>query len=89
MRKTYRSKTAATRAAHGHEIYKVKGPPSGWRVSAGRKVRGARGKAQRARARARATKINKRGKRKRKKKVKRYIITIGNPNARICGYPES
>lgn len=90
-RTTYKTKTAAKRAAHGREIYRVKGPPRGWRISRGRKVRGARGRAQRARARARTrTKVKKR-KRKRKKskkKGKRYIITIGNPNPSICGFPE-
>lgn len=86
-RKTYRSKASAKRAAHGREVYKVKGPPAGWRISRGRKVRGARGRAQRARARTRKT--TKGRKRKGKKKAKRYLITIGNPNPRICGYPES
>lgn len=48
-RKTYRTKTAAKRAAGGHEIYRAKGPPAGWRISRGRKVRGKRGVAQRRR----------------------------------------
>ena len=84
-RKTYKTKTAAKRAAHGHEIYHAKGPPSGWRISTGRKVRGKRGKAQRARARA---KVKKRKRKSSKKKAKRYLITLGNPNPHICGYPE-
>jgi len=51
-RKTYKKKRAAKRAAKGHEIYKVKGPPAGWRISQGRKVRGKRGRAQRRRKKA-------------------------------------
>jgi len=49
MRKTYKKKRTAKRAAKGREIYKVKGPPAGWRISRGRKVRGKRGRAQRRR----------------------------------------
>ena len=45
-RKTYRLKRTAKKAAKGKEIYKVIG---GWRISRGRKVRGARGRAQRRR----------------------------------------
>ena len=90
-RKTYRTKAAAKRAAHGREIYPVKGPPRGWRISRGRKVRGKRGRAQRARARARARpkkKTRAKKRKKSKKKTRRYIITLGNPNPQICGYPE-
>jgi len=79
-RKTYKKKRTAKNAARGHEVYKVKG---GWRVSRGNKVRGKRGRAQRARARAR-----KPAKRKAKKKARRYIITLGNPHPEICGYPD-
>lgn len=57
-RKTYRKKSTARRAAKGKEIYKIKGPPAGWRISRGRKVRGKRGRAQRARARKRRRKGN-------------------------------
>lgn len=57
-RKTYRTKKAALTAAHGREVYNIKGPPRGWRISRGAKVRGARGKAR------------KRNVAKRKKKVK-------------------
>jgi len=84
-RTTYKTKGGAKRAAHGREVYKVRG---GYRVSRGNKVRGKRGRAQRARARARA-RARKPTKRKGKKKAKRrFIITIGNPSASICGYPE-
>jgi len=76
MRKTYKKKSAAKRAARGHEIYKAKGPPAGWRISNGRKVRGKRGRAQRRRAA-----------RKRKRKSLKWIkIKIGNPNPEVCGY---
>ena len=88
-RKTYKTKTAAKRAARGHEIYPVTGPPRGWRISRGRKVRGKRGRAQRARARAKVKKKRKHRRKKSKRKVRRFIVTVGNPNASICGYPES
>ncbi len=84
MRKTYKKKTAAKRAAHGHEIYKVKGPPAGWRISTGRKVRGKRGRAQRRRKKLKAKKRKRRS--KRPKKVKWIKIKIGNPNPTVCGY---
>lgn len=45
-RKTYRTKKAALAAANGREIYSVMGPPRGWRISRGAKVRGARGRAR-------------------------------------------
>ena len=61
-RKTYRTKRAALAAAHGREVYKVKGPPRGWRISTGAKVRGARGRAL---------------KRKRKKAKKRVRSNLG------------
>lgn len=41
-RKTYQTKKLAQAAAHGREVYRVK---SGWRISRGAKVRGARGRA--------------------------------------------
>lgn len=83
-RKTYRTKTAAKRAAGGHEIYKAKGPPAGWRISRGRKVRGKRGQAQRRRKRL-ISKIRKR-KSKKPKKLKWIKIRIGNPNPEVCGF---
>jgi len=43
-RKTFRLKRTAKKAAKGKELYKVKG---GWRISRGRKVRGARGRKRR------------------------------------------
>jgi len=55
-RKTYKKKTTARRAARGREIYHVKGPPAGWRISRGRKVRGKRGRAQRRRKKLRRKK---------------------------------
>ena len=55
-RKTYKKKRTAKRAAKGREIYKVKGPPSGWRISRGRKVRGKRGRAQHRRKKLRRKK---------------------------------
>ncbi len=80
-KKTYKKKAAAKRAAHGREVYRVKG---GWHVSGGRKVRGKKGRRQRARARLKKT-----AKRKsRRTKGKRYLITLGNPSPEICGYPE-
>ena len=80
-RKTYRSKRAALRAAHGKEVYSVKGPPRGWRISRGAKVRGARG-------RARKRNIAKRRKKKKRKvkKIKWIKVKIGNPNPEVCGY---
>lgn len=71
-RKTYRLKKTAKRAARGREIYRVKGPPAGWRISRGRKVRGKRGRAQR--------------RRKRRKTKKRRRKRRGNPNPAVCGY---
>jgi len=53
-RKTYRTKRAALAAAHGREVYRVKGPPRGWRISSGAKVRGARGRALKRRKRKKA-----------------------------------
>ena len=44
-RKTYRTKRAALAAANGKEVYRIKGPPAGWRISRGKKVRGKRGRA--------------------------------------------
>lgn len=55
-RKTYRTKKAALAAAHGKEVYRIKGPPSGWRISRGTKVRGARGRALKRRKRKKAKK---------------------------------
>ncbi len=78
-RKTYKTKTAAKRAAHGHEIYKAKGPPAGWRISQGRKVRGKRGRAQRKRKKLKR-------KTKKRKKIKWIKIKIGNPNPEVCGF---
>ena len=71
-RKTYRLKRTAKAAARGREIYRVKGPPAGWRISRGRKVRGKRGRAQR--------------RRKRRKVKKRRRKRRGNPNPYVCGY---
>ena len=76
-RKTYKKKSAAKKAARGREIYKVKGPPAGWRISRGRKVRGKRGRAQRRRKKA---------KKKKRKKLRWVKIKIGNPNPSVCGY---
>jgi len=81
-RKTYKTKRAALAAAHGKEVYRVKGPPRGWRISRGAKVRGARG-------RARKRNIVKRKKSKRKKSKKRIKwvkVKVGNPSPEICGY---
>jgi len=55
-RKTYRLKKAALAAARGKEVYRVKGPPRGWRISTGAKVRGARGRALKRRKRKKAKK---------------------------------
>jgi len=76
-RKTYRTKRAALRAAKGREVYRVKGPPAGYRISRGAKVRGKRGRAMRRRKKRR---------RKSKKKIKWVKIRIGNPNPEVCGY---
>ena len=81
-RKTYRTKSAASRAAKGHEIYHAKGPPAGWRISRGRKVRGKRGKAQRRRKLLKRIKKKKR----KRKKLKWIKIKMGNPNPQVCGY---
>ena len=61
-RKTYRTKRAALAAAHGKEVYKVIG---GYRISQGKRVRGARGRALR------------RKKAKRKKAKKRTRSNLG------------
>jgi len=63
-RKTYQTKRAALAAAHGKEVYHVKGPPRGWRISSGAKVRGKRGHAAK--------------RRKRKKAKKRVRSNLGN-----------
>lgn len=55
-RKTYRTKRTALAAAHGKEVYNVKGPPRGWRISSGAKVRSARGRALKRRKRKKAKK---------------------------------
>lgn len=78
-RKTYKTKRAAKRAARGKEVYRVKGPPRGWRISRGAKVRGKRGRAQRRRAQRRTKK--RKVKRRKSKKRRR-----GNPNPYVCGY---
>jgi len=64
-RKTYRTKRAALAAAHGKEVYHIKGPPRGWRISAGARVRGAAGRRL------------KRSKRRRKKSRKRVRSNVG------------
>jgi len=84
-RKTYRTKRAALRAARGKEVYRVKGPPAGWRISRGAKVRGARGRAMKRRKRSKAKKRKSKKKRKRKK-LKWVKIKLGNPNPEVCGY---
>ena len=66
-RKTYRTKRAALAAAHGKEVYKVKGPPRGWRISTGARVRGKAG---------RRLKRNK-AKRRRKKSTRRVRSNVG------------
>lgn len=71
--RTYRTKRAALKAAHGKEVYRVKGPPSGWRISRGAKARGARGRALKRKA-------------KRRKRIRKVTIAIGNPNPYVCGY---
>ena len=76
-RKTYQTKRAALAAAHGKEVYSVKGPPRGWRISRGAKVRGKRG---------RQLKRNKAKRVKKSKKVKWVKIKLGNPNPRVCGF---
>jgi hypothetical protein len=92
-RKTYRSKRAALRAAHGSEVYSVKGPPRGWRISRGKKVRGKRGKERARNKRRRAAKrrttkrkTTKRRKKKRVKRIKWIKVKMGNPNPEVCGY---
>ena len=88
-RKTYKTKTAAKRAAKGRELYHVKGPPAGWRISRGRKVRGKRGRAQRRRKqiKRRKKKKKKRVRRsKRRKKISWVKIKIKNPNPEVCGF---
>lgn len=85
-RKTYRTKKLALAAAHGKEVYKVKGPPRGWRISRGAKVRGARGRAlKRNKAKRRKAKKRKSKKRKRKR-LKKITIALGNPSPHVCGY---
>jgi len=79
MRKTYKKKSTAKRAAGGREIYKVKGPPAGWRISRGNKVRGKRGRAQRRRKKLKTRK-------RRRKPIRKITIAIGNPNPYVCGY---
>lgn len=59
-RKTYRTKRLALAAAYGKEVYSVKGPPRGWRISSGAKVRGKRGRALKRRKRKRVKKSKKR-----------------------------
>jgi len=81
-RKTYKTKRAAKRAARGKELYRVKGPPAGWRIIRGRKVRGKRGRAQRRRKRIKT----KRRKSKKKPRYKIIKIRLGNPHPEICGY---
>lgn len=81
-RKTYKTKRAALRAARGKEVYRVKGPPRGYRISRGAKVRGARGRALRRRKKAKR-KVRKRKKRKRISWIK---VKLGNPNPSVCGY---
>jgi len=66
-RTTYRTKRAALAAAHGKEVYHIKGPPRGWRISAGARVRGAAGR------RLKRSKA----KRKRKKSKKRSRSNLG------------
>lgn len=82
-RKTYTTKKAALAAAHGREVYPVKGPPRGWRISQGAKVRGARG---RARKRNIAKRKKKSKRKKTKKRIKWIKVKIGNPNPSVCGY---
>jgi len=53
-RKTYRTKRAALAAAHGKEVYHIKGPPRGWRISSGARVRGAAGRRLKRRKRKKA-----------------------------------
>jgi len=88
-RKTYKSKRAALRAARGKEVYRVKGPPRGWRISRGAKVRGKRGRAmkRRKRLKAKRRKVKKRKSKKRKRKpISKITIKMGNPNPYVCGY---
>ena len=69
-RKTYHTKRAALAAAGGKEVYRVKGPPRGWRISRGAKVRGARGRAlKRNQAKRKKSK-----RKKRKKKIKWMFV---------------
>lgn len=83
-RKTYRTKKAALAAAHGREVYSVKGPPRGWRISNGAKVRGKRGRMLK-RNKAKRLKKSKRRK-KSKKKISWVKVKLGNPNPSVCGY---
>jgi len=55
-RKTYPTKRAALAAAHGKEVYSVKGPPRGWRISTGAKVRGKAGRRLKRRKRKKSRK---------------------------------
>lgn len=55
-RKTYRTKRAALAAGRGKEVYSVKGPPRGWRISTGAKVRGKAGRALKRRKRKKSKK---------------------------------
>lgn len=85
-RKTYRSKRSALAAAHGKEVYSVKGPPRGWRISRGAKVRGARGRALKRNKKRRAAKRGKKKKKRKGKKISWIKVKIGNPNPEVCGY---
>jgi len=86
-RKTYRTKRAALRAARGKEVYRVKGPPAGWRISRGAKVRGKRGRAMRRRKRLKTkSRKSKKSKKRKRKKLKWIKIKLGNPNPEVCGY---
>ena len=82
-RKTYRTKRAALAAAHGKEVYSVKGPPRGWRISAGAKVRGKRGRALK---RNKAKRKRKKSKKRKRKRIKKITIALGNPSPHVCGY---
>lgn len=85
-RKTYRTKRAALAAAHGKEVYGVKGPPRGWRISRGAKTRGKRGRAlKRNKAKRKAKKKSRKHKRSRKR-IKKITIALGNPSPHVCGY---
>jgi len=101
-RKTYRTKRAALAAGRGKEVYRVKGPPRGWRISRGAKVRGKAGRRLKRRKAKKRTASNlgkvyrlkkwavqfAKGRPVRKVKGGYKICRKkkGNPNPAVCGF---